>query len=79
MNVNKALAIRISQLLREKNITQYRLAVNCGISHSTLKNIMNETIKDNYLSTAILIADGFDMNVWDFLNTPLFSISNLGI
>ena len=36
-NVNRAVALRISQLLKDKNITQYRLAMNSGITHSTLK------------------------------------------
>ena len=41
-SVNRAVALRISQLLKEKNMTQYRLAMNSGITHSTLKNIIHE-------------------------------------
>ena len=78
-NVNRALALRISELLAEKKITQYRLAINSGINHSTLKNIMHETIKDNLLSTIILIAGGFNMTVSEFLNSPLFLEENLDI
>ena len=78
-SINRALALRISELLREKKITQYRLALNSGVSHSTLKNIMHETNKDNLLSTAILIASGFNMTVSEFLNSPLFLEENLNI
>ena len=78
-NVNRAVALRISQLLKEKNITQYRLAMNCGLTHSTLKNIIHETIKDNKLSTIILIASGFNMSVSEFLDSPLFLEENLDI
>ena len=53
-NVNRAVALRIVELLKEKNITQYRLAMNSGVTHSTLKNIIHETVKDNLLSTIIL-------------------------
>ena len=77
--VNHALALRIIELLEEKKITRYRLAMNSGISHSTLKNIIHETIKDNLLSTTILIASGFDMTVSEFLDTPLFHEENLNI
>ncbi len=77
--VNRAVALRISQLLREKKITQYRLAMNSGITHSTLKNIMHETIKDNLLSTVILIASGFSMTASEFLDSPLFFEENLDI
>ncbi len=77
--VNRAVALRISELLREKGITQYRLALNSGVTHSTLKNIMHETIKDNLLSTIIQIAGGFDMTVSEFLDSPLFLEDNLKI
>ena len=33
MLVNKAVAMRISKLLKEKNMTQYRLEQNSGILH----------------------------------------------
>ncbi len=78
-SVNRAVALRISQLLKEKNMTQYRLAMNSGITHSTLKNIIHETVKDNLLSTVILIASGFDMTVSEFLDSPLFLEENLNI
>lgn len=78
-SVNHALALRISELLTQKGMTRYRLAMNSGVTHSTLKNIMHETIKDNLLSTTILIASGFDMTVSEFLNSPLFDEINLNI
>ncbi|MBQ7579012.1 MAG: helix-turn-helix transcriptional regulator [Clostridia bacterium] len=78
-NVNHALALRINELLKQKKMTRYRLAMNSGVNHSTLKNIIHETIKDNLLSTTILIARGFDMSVSEFLNSPLFSEDNLNI
>ncbi len=78
-NVNRAVALRIVELLKEKNITQYRLAMNSGVTHSTLKNIIHETVKDNLLSTIILIAGGFDMTVSEFLDSSLFLEENLNI
>ena len=78
-NVNLALVLRIGELLELKKITRYKLAMNSGISHSTLKNIMHETVKDNLLSTTILIANGFGMSVSEFLDSPLFDEENLNI
>lgn len=78
-NVNHALALRIQELLKEKNITRYKLAMESGVSHSTLKNIIHETVKDNLLSTTILIANGFGMSVSEFLDSPLFDEENLNI
>lgn len=77
--VNHALALRIKELLSKKGMTRYRLAMNSGLTHSTLKNIMHETVKDNLLSTTILIASGFDMTISEFLNSPLFDETNLNI
>ena len=78
-SVNRAVALRIKELLKQKGITQYRLAMNSGVTHSTLKNIVHETVKDNLLSTVILIAGGFDMTVSEFLDSPLFLEENLNI
>lgn len=78
-NVNHALVLRIEELLKQKNMTRYRLAMDSGVSHSTLKNIMHETVKDNLLSTTILIANGFGMSVSEFLDSPLFDEQNLNI
>jgi len=73
VNTNKAVALRIKALLKVKNMTQYRLAMNSGVAHSTLKNIIHETVADNLLSTVILIANGFDMTVSEFLDDSLFN------
>lgn len=78
-NVSHALVLRINELLAIKNMTRYKLAMESGVSHSTLKNIMHETVKDNLLSTTILIANGFGMSVSEFLDSPLFDEQNLNI
>ena len=78
-SVNHAVALRIVELLEERKMTRYRLAMNSGVTHSTLKNIMLDTIGDNMLSTIILIAGGFDMTVSEFLDSPLFNEENLNI
>ena len=77
--VNHALALRIEELLNEKNLTRYKLAMESGVPHSTIKNIMHETVKDNLLSTTILIASGFGISVSEFLDSPLFDEANLSI
>lgn len=77
--INQALKLRIEELLKEKDMTRYRLAMNSGITHSTLKNILHETVADSLLSTVILIASGFNMTVSEFLDSPLFSEEMLDI
>lgn len=77
MNISQAVAVRITELLKVKNITQYRLAKNACISHDTLKSIMKGKAKGVNLKTVIAIADGFGMTVSEFLNSDLFNYDNL--
>lgn len=77
MLVNKAVALRISKLLKEKNMTQYRLEQNSGIQHGSMACIMNERNKTVTLTTVILLARGFEMTLQEFLDDPLFDDNNL--
>jgi len=71
-NTNSAIKLRIQNLLKQKNMTQYRLTMKSGVPHSTLSNIMNKIVDDNKFSTIIMIANGFDMTVSEFLDDPIF-------
>ena len=72
MTVSQAVAKRITNLLKEKQITQYRLEKNSHIQHGSMQCIMNGRNKTTTLSTVIMIARGFDMTVDEFLNDELF-------
>ncbi len=74
-----ALVLRIDELLKEKKMTRYRLAMESGVSHSTLKNIIKGTVQDVMISTVVLIANGFGMSVSEFLDSPFFSEENLNV
>lgn len=79
MNVNKAVALRVSELLIKMNMSQYRLERNSGLSHSRLSCIMGEKNKTVTLSTVMLIAQGFNMSLIEFLDSPYFDFDNLEI
>lgn len=79
MTVNKAVALRISELLIQKNITQYRLEQNSGLSHSRIGCIMREKNKTVTLSTVMLLAQGFGISLLEFLDSPYFTNQNLDI
>ena len=72
MTVSQAVAKRITNLLKEKQMTQYRLEKNSHIQHGSMQCIMNGRNKTTTLSTVIMIARGFDMTVDEFLNDELF-------
>ncbi len=73
MNVCKAVGLRISELLTKNNMTLYRLEQKSGIQHGTMMCIMNERNKNVTLKTIIMLANGFDMSLIEFLNSDLFN------
>ena len=79
MTVNDAVAKRISTLLKEKNMTQYRLEQNSGIQHGSMQCIMNGRNKTVTLTTIIMLARGFGMSLTDFLDDELFTREDLEI
>ena len=79
MQIQKAVALRLINLLSEKDMTRYSLCKKIAMSESTLYNIINEKCKSVNLSTLFLIAQGLDITVQEFLDSPLFSKDNIDI
>ena len=77
--VNDAVAKRISKLLQEKNMSQYRLEQESGIQHGSMQCIMNGRNKMVTLSTVMLIAKVFHMSLTEFLNDEIFGSEELDI
>ncbi len=79
MTVNDAVAKRISALLQEKRISQYRLERESGIQHGSMQCIMNGRNKTVTLSTVMMLAKGFQMSLTEFLDDDVFRSENLEI
>ena len=77
MTVNDAVAKRISHLLKEKEMSQYKLEQLSGIQHGSMQCIMNRRNKTVTLSTVIMIAKGFGISLVEFLDDEIFSSSEL--
>ncbi len=78
MTVNDAVARRVLNLLREKNMTQYRLEQNSGVQHGSMQCIMNGRNKTVTLST-VMIAKGFGISLCEFLDDDIFRSEELQI
>lgn len=72
MKLSSAVALRISNLLREKKMSQYRLEHKIAMPHNTMKTLMSERNNGVNLKTVILIIRGLDMTVSEFFNDPIF-------
>ena len=79
MTVNDAVAKRISKLLQQKDMSQYRLEQESGIQHGSMQCIMNGRNKTVTLSTVILLAKGFQMSLVEFLDDEIFYSNDLEI
>ena len=79
MTVNNAVAKRISKLLQEKNMSQYRLEQESGIQHGSMQCIMNGRNKTVTLSTVIMLARGFKMSPTEFLDDEIFTSADIDL
>ena len=79
VSVNDAVAKRVSRLLLEKNMSQYRLEQESGIQHGSMQCIMNGRNKTVTLSTVIMLARGFGMSLVEFLDDELFRSEELEV
>ena len=77
MTFNEALATRITELLKEKDMTQYRLAMNSGVVAQSIDNIRRQRNKTNAVNIVFQIAQGFGMTLKEFFDSPLFDIENI--
>lgn len=79
MNTGRAIAMRISQLLVQNNMSQYQLSKKVALPESTLRSIINEKCKTANLDTITLICQGFEITLSQFFDNPLFSMENLEV
>lgn len=77
MTLQKAVALRISNLLIKNNLTRYALCKKIAMSEQTLKNIMDERNLDIKLTTLAKIADGFELSLEKFFADSLFDSNKI--
>ncbi len=79
MTLSDAVSKRIREILNEKNMTQYRLEQNAGISHSTMNCFLNARYKSCNLTTVVLIIRALGMTIAEFFDDPIFESDDLKI
>ncbi len=79
MKSTTAVSLRINKLLTKHNMTRYKLCRKIAMSEVTLKHILDGEYKSIRFDTLVLIADGFDMTIQEFLDDDLFKRDNLDI
>ena len=72
MNIGEAVRLRIIALCAERNITLNKLSTICGITQSTLSNIISGRNNSTTISTIKKICDGLDITIIEFFQSSLF-------
>ena len=72
LNVGDAVRLRIMELCRERNITVNKLSTLCGITQSTLSNIIGGRNNSTTVSTVKKICDGLEISLVEFFSSDLF-------
>lgn len=72
MKTREAVAQRILDLCKEKNITINALANISAVPPSTVKNIIYGVSNNPGIVTLKMICDGFEISLEDFFDSDLF-------
>ena len=72
MRIGEAVRLRLLELCRERNITLNKLSTICGITQSTLNNIISGRNSTTTVSTIQKICDGLEITILDFFSSPIF-------
>ena len=71
MRVGEAVRLRILELCRERELSVNKLSALCGMTQSTLNNIVSGRNNSATVATVKKICDGLEISVPDFFNCPL--------
>ena len=72
MRTKEAVAQRILELCRERNIAVNALANNSGVSPSTIYSMLNQKSQNPGVVSIKKICDGLEITVRQFFDSPLF-------
>lgn len=72
MTLKEAVIQRILNLIDEHNLTINSLSTACGLTQSTLNNIVSGRNKTTTISTIKKICDGLGITITEFFDDPLF-------
>jgi transcriptional regulator with XRE-family HTH domain len=72
MTARDAVRQRILDLCKARDITINKLSIICGVTQSTLNNIVNTGSQNPTISTVAKICDGLDITIREFFDDELF-------
>ena len=77
MTLSEAVAIRLDELMLERNITQYRLFKLSGVAQTTIGDIRLQRNKSVSLLILHELSQGLGIRLYEFFACPLFTGDNI--
>lgn len=72
MTISEAVVSKILNICDERNVTINKLSNICGITQSTIDNIVNGNSKNPKLLTIVRLCDGLGITMQEFFSDPIF-------
>lgn len=72
MLLPNAIRLRITTLLKENDLSAYKLAYKSGISPSNISDVLREKVSESTLSTILHICEGLNITLIDFFDNEIF-------
>lgn len=72
MNIGQAVRKRIVGLCESRNLSVNSLSNLCGVTQSTVNNIVSGRNKSATISTIKKLCDGLDMTIQEFFDDEVF-------
>lgn len=77
MQLNQAVSKRLTELLDQRNMTQYQLYMKSGVPKSTIGNLVNCTYDSMKLRVLHELCQGLEISIPEFFASRLFEEENL--
>ena len=77
MQLNEAVSQRITELCKERNLSQYALYKLSGVPQSTLSTIINCKFSGMKLRIIYEICEGLEISLTEFFDSPIFERENI--
>ena len=72
MKISDAMAQKILNIIKEKDITINKLAQICCLTQSTVHSLINKRSKNPKILTIVRICDGLNLTLEEFFDDELF-------
>lgn len=77
VQLNEAVSKRLTELLDEREMTQYQLFIRSGVPKSTIGNVVNCSYESVKLRIIHEMCQGIGVSINEFFSSPLFDETNL--